>query len=174
MVIGSPIFDTFRQASNRAKYVKPFSGHLLVLDPGETTGYVIFSANPLSAWLIESGQFETWPFDVCVKKLSSLFDEFSNSFDHGTQRVLYESYNIYAHKLERHTHSSVPTIQIIGCIQTLCAQHGWSPITQTAQIGKSFCKDEKLRSWGFYQQGKKHARDAIRHGCNFLLFGHKE
>lgn len=176
----SPVFNTFRTASNRAKSVTPFSGTLLALDPGETTGYALFEATETDVILRDAGQLETWPFE---KTLTSFEEALTQAFPirkedepthHGRDVVLFESYNVYAHKLQQHTHSSVPTIQIIGCLQTLCFQRKLVHCTQTAQVGKGFCKDDKLKTWGFYLEGKKHARDATRHGCYFLLFGHKD
>ena len=29
----------------------------------------------------------------------------------------------------------------------------------------------KLKKWNMYRKGERHARDAIRHGAHFLLFG---
>ena len=177
----SSLFDQFRAASNRAKNVTPFVGTVLSLDPGETTGYAIFHTDGEYTELYSAGQIKTWPFQETIKGLEEVFTEafpVSQYMDEQTAKgrnlVLFESYNIYAHKLERHTHSNVPTLQIIGVIQTFCFQRGLQPINQTAQIGKGFAKDEKLRTWGFYLPGLKHARDATRHGCYFLLFGNKE
>ena len=41
---------------------------------------------------------------------------------------------------------------------------------QMASTAKTFATDKKLREWGFWERGMRHARDAIRHGCYFLLF----
>jgi len=172
-LITSPSFDTFRTASNRAKGVVPFEGTLLSLDPGETTGYAIFVATKDSAQLFEAGQLKTWPLDDCIAALDTLLDK-AFPTRQSTNLALFESYNVYAHKLEQHTHSSVPTVQIIGSLKTLLILRKQRWITQTAQVGKGFAKDEKLQKWGFYLEGKKHARDATRHGCYFLLFGHSE
>lgn len=42
---------------------------------------------------------------------------------------------------------------------------------QGAGIVKTFCNDEKLKGWGFWKVGERHARDAIRHGAYFLIAG---
>lgn len=49
----------------------------------------------------------------------------------------------------------------------------WEGIKQMAVTAKNFCTDDKLKQWGFWQAGQKHARDSIRHGCYFLLFFRK-
>lgn len=41
---------------------------------------------------------------------------------------------------------------------------------QMAAQAKGFVDDDKLKAWGFWIKGKKHARDAIRHGVYYLLF----
>jgi hypothetical protein len=41
---------------------------------------------------------------------------------------------------------------------------------QMATTAKTFVTDEKLKQWGFWQEGMRHSRDAIRHGLYFLLF----
>ena len=144
-----------------------FSGHLLALDPGETTGYALFHRRSQQSWLISAGQIQTWPFEDCVRSLTL-------NFQHAHSRpsqVVYEVYHVYGWRLQEHSFSEIPTIQIIGCIKTLCVQNDIPYHGQTAQVGKGFCSDQKLRYWGLYQPGLVHARDAIRHGCHYLLFG---
>jgi hypothetical protein len=36
-----------------------------------------------------------------------------------------------------------------------------------AGLAKGFATDDKLKAWGFWQPGQRHARDAIRHALNF-------
>lgn len=87
--------------------------------------------------------------------------------------VVYEAYHVYKWKLEEHTFSRVPTIQIIGCLRTHCILRDIPNDEQTAQIGKGFATDAKLKLWDLYLPGLVHARDAIRHGAHWLLF-HKD
>jgi len=56
-------------------------------------------------------------------------------------------------------------------IKTLCLQQDIKWHTQNAQTGKGFCTDDKLRQWGLYIPGIRHAMDAVRHGAHFLIFG---
>lgn len=131
---------------------------LLCLDPGETTGWAVFEHGKLTA----SGQartIESW--DV----IHQLFVDVKPTM------VLYENYRVYAHKLERHSNSEVYTLRLVGVIEFICeilfdiVHHN-----QMAQQAKGFTTDEKLKAWGFWKSGHRHARDAIRHGCYFLLF----
>lgn len=94
--------------------------------------------------------------------------------------VVCEDYKIYAHKLERHTFSSVETLRLIGGIDILCKLNilqclngifiDTIPIAyQMAFQGKGFATDARLKEWGFWKEGMKHSRDAIRHGIYYLL-----
>jgi hypothetical protein len=99
------------------------------------------------------------------------FDKFEETLrTYPITHAVFENYQIYEWKNADHSWSQVPTIQIIGCIKTLCKQHKISYSSQTAQVAKQFCTDEKLQQWGYYKAGMRHGRDAIRHGCYFLLF----
>lgn len=173
MGVQSPTFVRLRVASNKVKEVTPFKGRILSLDPGETTGYCVFQAQEAEAELVDSGQIKAWPLAQGYDNLRLLIAKTFLEGPTDSRLIVFESYNVYEHKLEQHTHSNVPTLQLIGLIQTLCFQTDIPYITQTAQVGKGFVTDTKLKAWGFYHTGKKHARDATRHACYFLLFGNK-
>ena len=137
-------------------------GTLLTLDPGETTGYALWDMK--EGTLLKSGQIRTWP-EVEWLSFQSQFNNFLPTI------VVFESYQVYEWKTEDHTWSQIPTVQTIGMLKFLCLQHSIPFYSQTAQIAKGFCSDEKLEQWGFWKKGERHARDAIRHGVYFLLFG---
>lgn len=131
---------------------------VLCLDPGETTGYALFEHGTLTT----AGQVRTiddW------KIISDLFEEMNPT------HVVYENYRVYSHKLDRHAFSEVYTLRLIGVIEFLCDVVYRIPYcNQMAQQAKGFTTDEKLKHWGFYDKGPKHARDAMRHGVYYLLF----
>jgi hypothetical protein len=158
---------SFNQLRNAAGPVDRFIGRVLALDPGETTGAALFDASELEVTLLATAQIKTWPLHAAVSHFERLLEL------HKPTVVVYEKYHIYEWKAEDHSWSSVPTIQIIGCLKTLCIQRKIPYGSQTAQVAKQFCTDEKLETWNFYKKGEKHARDAVRHGCYFLLFGNK-
>lgn len=160
-------FATFRAAVNRAKKVYPFRGYLLALDPGETTGWSVFAATPEKVCLVDQGQINTWPPKNMVEELTKLLDTYN------PDQVVFELYAVYEWKADSHSWSQVPTLHVIGCIETLCIQRSIRFCSQTAQIAKNFCTDEKLKQWGYYIKGQRHARDSIRHGTYFLMFGEK-
>jgi len=134
---------------------------VLALDPGHTTGWAMFLNNEL----IRAGQIDTTSVDMATQTVGALFKEFE------PQIVVAEEYRVYKWRAKHHTGSDLLTARVIGCIETLCAFTGASIIKQPANVAKGFCTDTKLRDWGVYQTGYKHANDAVRHGCYFLCFG---
>lgn len=142
----------------------PFRGSLLSLDPGHTTGFAFWCVENNGPQIVKSGQLRSWHNEELV------FDEFHKLLK-TTDRVVMESYQVYDWKKDEHSFSQVPTIQIIGCIKTLCQLEKKPYYTQTAQVAKQFVTDEKLEKWGMWKVGERHARDSIRHGCYWLLFG---
>lgn len=154
-----------RVKCNQAKRVTPFHGRLLSLDPGETTGFAVWRSDPDKIVLERCGQLD-----------SRTIDKFNGEALHyaifgGVDHVVYERYSVYAHKAQQHVHSDVPTLRVIGSIETLCAQLGLSNSQQTAQVAKGFCTDDFLKRMYLWVKGMKHARDAIRHGAYFMFFG---
>jgi hypothetical protein len=142
-----------------------FQGKLLWFDPGETTGWALFRRNPEHTFLEAQGQLETWPIEACVRNFTDLIQSSQPT------RVGYESYHIYQWRLKEHTFAEVPTLQIIGCLRTLCIQKMMPYDSQTAQTGKGFSTDDKLKKWGIFHPNMKHARDAVRHATHYLIFG---
>lgn len=160
---------SFNQVRNGSlQREKRFSGRLLTLDPGETTGVSFWEVTQEEANLKHIDQIKTWPLEHAVNNFQRLFDEYRPSF------VVFESYQVYQWKLDEHSFSDVPTVQVIGCLKTYCIFRGIKYTSQTAQVAKQFCTDDKLDKWGLYHKGQRHARDAIRHGVYFLLFGLKK
>jgi hypothetical protein len=135
-------------------------GSLLALDPGETTGWAVFT----NAVLSDHGQHNTSNPDLSLKEMTKLFD------DHKPDEVIMEDYRVYAQRREQHVGSSLHTPRLIGLIETLCGQRGIPYHKQLASLAKGFVTDKKLRDWGLYDSAKRHSRDAIRHGCYFILF----
>lgn len=132
---------------------------LLAVDPGETTGWALFA----NLDLVDCGQIPT-KLDP-AGELEKLLDK--------TQPlvVVAEDYRIYKWKAKQHTGSDLFTPRLLGALDLLCHQRGIPLYLQMAQLAKVFCTDDKLKHWGFYKKGQRHARDAIRHGCYWLVFG---
>ena len=157
---------SFDEMRNRSQLpTRRWVGCLLSLDPGHTTGYAVWSAKEDSVQLVEAGHLSTWTnADIRPEQIQDILTRYKIS------HAVMETYQVYEWKSQDHSWSQIPTIQVIGCIKTLCLQHHVSYSAQTAQVAKQFCTDERLTEWGFYRPGFRHARDAIRHGCYFLLF----
>jgi hypothetical protein len=145
-----------------------FIGTLLALDPGETTGWSLWTSTQEHIILLDSGQLKTWPMDAATDGLWKLL------IDHQPNFITYEAYNVYSWKRDQHVGSDVPTIQVIGCIQTLARMRSIPMNTRNAQTAKTFVTDDKLRAWGFYSRGQRHSRDSMRHGLYYIMFGHKD
>jgi hypothetical protein len=128
---------------------------LLALDPGGTCGWAYFE----NGYLIKAGQIDgSWkPIMRLMKRLAPTL-------------IVMENYVIYEWKLKQHSMSDVPTLQLIGQIKMACDIMKIPLHLQTAQKAKQFCTDTKLKQWGFYFERYKHANDAIRHGCSYMLW----
>lgn len=86
--------------------------------------------------------------------------------------VVFEDYKVYGWKTDQHAWSGLHTPRLIGALETLLGVvHGIPFHKQMAHVAKGFCTDEKLTQWGYYAKGQRHARDAVRHACYYILFG---
>lgn len=153
---------SFNDLLSRIRGDKKIPERLLCLDPGKTTGWCLFEQGKLTRW----GQVPECYDDknIHVSGLTDLFEEINPDF------ILYEDYRVYSNKLDRHAFSPVMTVRLLGVIEAFCQMREISAHKQMATTAKNFCTDAKLEQWGFWQTGMRHARDAIRHGCYFLLF----
>lgn len=144
----------------------PVGKAVLCFDPGHTTGWAMFLPVDGVYGLHCSGEIDTDDMEKAPDAIGDLIDTFSPHI------VVIEDYRVYKWRAKHHAGSTLLTARVIGCIETLAyiepVEHIYK---QPAHIAKGFCDDAKLREWGFYVEGEKHARDAIRHGCYFLLFG---
>ena len=136
---------------------------VLAFDPGHTTGWAMFENGTLH----ECGEIDTSDMITAVKEIDLIIGSYSPTV------VVMEDYRVYRWRAKHHIGSELLTVQVIGAIQTIAIQEGITDIfQQPAHIAKGFCTNAKLQEWEFYQEhGDKHANDAIRHGCYYLLFG---
>lgn len=133
---------------------------VLALDPGETTGACVFNGPHLfDARQLQTGLMPQAAVEVC---------HYIQGFD--PDIVVIEDYRVYSWKTKDHAWAGLHTPRLIGATEYICHQLLKPLVKQTAQQGKGFCTDDKLMAWGLYQKGEKHARDAIRHACYYLLF----
>lgn len=135
---------------------------LLCLDPGETTGWSVFTNGVLTSY----GQAPTYDKDKKTIKWGAVTELVERS---QPTHIICENYRVYAHKLERHSFSEVPTLRIIGGLELLGYQYQVPVAYQMAVQAKGFVTDDRLRKWGFWKENMRHSRDAIRHGIYYLL-----
>jgi len=135
---------------------------ILAIDPGETVGWSLFVGGQLA----KCGQIRTTEFTR-----AQLLELNKMLIDTQPDVIVYESYRVYSWKTDDHAWNEVHTAQIIGIIRYQAIRGGVPYTMQTAQIAKQFVTDEKLKSWGLWEKGQKHARDSIRHGIYWMLFG---
>lgn len=135
---------------------------LLCVDPGHTTGWAAFHRG----LPYKCGQIPHC--DENPGKLAQLLDKIHPTL------VVYEQFVLYPWRMQQQSWSELKTVQIIGVLRHLCRERGIPTYAQGAGTAKGFCTDAKLLAWGFYQKGKPHSRDAIRHGVQYLLFGPKK
>lgn len=146
------------------RFVKnPHEGRLITFDPGETTGVSIWDNSKL-AWC---GQLPTHHVVTSVGLLDEWFDRHALTREHNI-KVVIEEYRVYSWKTDDHAQSTLHTSRLIGCLETLLTLRGIGYQMCGAGLAKKFATDEKLKAWGFWQKGERHARDAIRHGVYYL------
>lgn len=156
---------SFEELLERLRGTHKIPERLLCLDPGKTTGWAFFESGKLTKWGQIPDCYDAQNIDAT--KLMQLFEELQPDF------IVYEDYRVYTHKLDRHSFSPVMTVRLLGVIETYCQLNNVRAHKQMASTAKNFCTDNKLEAWGFWQRGMRHSRDAIRHGCYFLLFYRK-
>jgi hypothetical protein len=133
---------------------------ILGIDPGETTGIALL----LNGAILEQDQIKTDDLGNSVYKLNDLITTIKPDV------IIYEDYRVYEWKSDDHKWSSVHTPKLIGVIICLCEINNLAYGTRMASSVKSFVTDDKLKDWGLYIKGKRHARDAIRHAVYQSVF----
>lgn len=136
---------------------------ILGLDPGETTGYCVMSTGA-SETAFTTGQLKTSTIEDAIPYMKGFLQ------DRVIDVIVCEDYRVYSWKSDQHKWANLHTPQLIGCIKTMAYLHDTPIHLQMAVEAKDFCTDEKLQKWGMYQEGQRHARDAIRHATSYLLF----
>ncbi len=138
----------------------PYHGRILCLDPGETTGVAVFH----DQHLVVVGQIRTKNLKLAGEDFERLLEK------HKPHIVVVEDYRVYSWKTKQHEWSALYTPKLIGFIEGFLAMYPLPMVKQMAHQAKYFCTDDRLKEWDFYVKGQPHARDAIRHGCYYLLF----
>ncbi len=150
---------TFIQLLQYRRHPEALPSRLLALDPGETTGWAAFNDGAYK----QSGHINTT--EQPMTSLRTLLRLVRPTV------IVAENYVVYSHKLKSHTNNRLITARVLGMIQGLCEEAEIPLHLQMASQAKGFVPDTRLRNWGLWQPGERHARDAIRHGVYYLVFG---
>lgn len=157
--------STFEELAKRLEKQKDRDSHegvpILSLDPGYTTGWAKFFGYEL----IDAGEIDTADMTLATQSIGKLIKDFK------PHTIIVEDYRVYKWRAKHHAGSELLTTRVIGCIETLAVLDAIPLVKQPAHIAKGFCTNVKLKEWDFYHFGGKHARDAMRHACYFILFG---
>lgn len=155
-----PTFEHLFNNRVRSHTLLPPPQSLGSFDPGATTGVAIYRGIRLH----KAAQLNTSDPEQALASFSDFFAE--GQFT----EVVMEDYRVYANRIEQHAGSSLQTPRLIGMLETLCMQRKIPFHKQPAGVAKQFCTDLKLKEWGMYAPGQRHARDAIRHATYYILF----
>ena len=142
---------------------------VLALDPGKSTGVAVLDypeeekPNPLSManpneMLKLSTEKHLW------YGINELLEEYNPDI------VVYESFRLYKHKSKQKINSEMPTSKVIGVIAYLTELCGIPNYRQSANLGKGFYDDKKLKMMDLYDLGSPHKRDSLRHALHYVTF----
>lgn len=134
--------------------------NLLAIDPGETVGWALFTIKSGEIVDADASQYEYMDFLKFLEKKINSYDE-----------VLIEDYKIRKTTISANLNKELVTVKVIGVIEWLCKKYNTEYSFQPAGIGKEFFDKQRLKDFNLWVVGKKHARDAIRHGLWYLAFG---
>lgn len=108
-----------------------------------------------------------------TKTLEQGYDQLSRFINnhHRPDVVAYEDYRVYGWESETHKWAELHTAKLVGLIVCMAYDRGLDYCGRMAQAAKTQVTDDKLRAWGMYAKGARHARDATRHAIHYQLFG---
>lgn len=171
MVAKTSILDSFK---GFAQSTNGFPGHVIAFDPGERTGW---------AWmhgyeLIESGEIQTGDSVLAYrnigKRISTIISDigYHHSNTHPLEDQIHiaaEDYRVYSWKSDDHKWAQIHTIKVVGMVELAAGLLNIPLRMRMAQHAKNFVTDDRLKQWGLWQKGERHARDAIRHACLYIV-----
>jgi hypothetical protein len=180
------IKDTFK---GFASALNGFKGHVLALDPGETTGWAHF----YDMRHICSGQIQTGTTPLAFRNVTELFQERIKAGREGgfymtgdgsphaeilpvvrdaeqnSLHVVIEDYKVYSWKSDSHSWSGVHTVKVIAACELAALLLHLPYRLRMAQHAKGFCTDGDMEKWGLWVKSQRHARDAIRHATLYII-----
>lgn len=172
------VIDNFRDL---ALSQSGFPGHVLSFDPGETTGWAWFHDYEL----VECGQIPTGEVELTYCRAYGIINkvmleiEFPQLRDRDRKtpiamaeedqlHIAIEDYRVYSWKADDHSWGQIHTIKVVGILELMAKINRLPLRMRMAQHAKNLVTDERLKQWGMWKKGQRHARDAIRHACLYI------
>ena len=141
--------------------VKPsVSCYCIALDPGGTTGVA----------MVEN---EEQPWEITALHLGGSHHQalFRLLVDRRPSVVVCETFENRGQSSSTQARAaSLVSREYIGIVKLYLQATGATGEWQSSSTGKQFWDDEKLKEYGLYCPGLKHARDAIRHYAYWRVF----
>lgn len=138
--------------------------YMLAIDPGKTVGHAWFKYNDGEINDIQADELE---WDVFLET----FEFIAKNVNKNEFKVLIEDYTIKSTTIAANLNKELLTAKVIGVIEWTCKKNNIECVFQPAGIGKAFFDKQRLKEMDLWVVGKKHARDATRHGLWHLTFG---
>jgi hypothetical protein len=125
-------------------------------DPGETTGVVEIVTGELAV---------TWSLTI-----PQLYEKLAQGCWLGYRIWVMENFLLYAWKAKSMEFNDMPAPRVIGALELIAYIEQHVVIKQTAQAGKAFASDERLKAYGWWQRcHSKHEKDAARHALYYMF-----
>lgn len=129
--------------------------HVIAVDPGKTTGYATWGSGVLKADQDEDVLNFAHRLDIWLDVAKS------------DGVVVCERFIINVNTVGN---TQAPwSLELIGICRYLAAKHRAPFVLQTPADAKQFMKDERLKKLEWWQKGKPHANDALRHLGLYLV-----
>jgi len=146
------------QASSRTDASKPPAPLLraLALDPGGTSGYAICDID--SRAKISIGWEQAKLSEIELTELLDIVH---------ADRIICEDFE-YRNKARAGLDLTPP--RLIGVVKLFAQTTATPLVLQKAVVGKGHYSDLRLKSFGLYERGRPHGRDALRHLMHWLTF----
>jgi len=114
---------------------------IIALDPGKTTGGFTILASGQPHWFEVDGLNPLWRQLQILRPTTIVYEKFS----------------------QRMKAADLAPVEVIGAIKLYNEMLDIPIVPQSSSQAKGVMDNAKLKAWGFYKPGMKHATDAARH-----------
>ncbi len=127
------------------------SEYVLAVDPGKTTGYILWEKK--SGSIISFGELDFEKFCLAAEGIITAYRR--------QLQVVAEAFII---TMQTAKNTQAPwSLEVIGVLRFVCHKTGADFKTRSAADAKRFSSDDKLARVGWYTRGRRHQNDAARH-----------